>query len=102
VLAESLGQDEIVFWFEHDLYDQLQLIPILDWYAQQDMGRTKLTLICAAEYLGPSTVERLRERYPERQPVSGAQLVWWPSSPFKYSRPIFDGHAGFSRGSLLL
>lgn len=73
-LADSLGQDEVVLWFEHDLYDQLQLIQILDWYAHHDLGRTELTLICAAEYLGPSTVERLRERCPDRQPVSGAQL----------------------------
>src|SRR5437763_10352226 len=70
VLEESLGQDEVVLWFEHDLYDQLQLIQILDWYAHQNLGRTKLTMICAAEYVGSSTVERLRERYPECQPVS--------------------------------
>jgi hypothetical protein len=47
VLADSLGQDEVVLWFEHDLYDQLQLIQILDWYAHQDLRQTKLTLICA-------------------------------------------------------
>jgi hypothetical protein len=74
VLAESLGQDEVVLWFEHDLYDQLQLIEILDWFAHQKLDRTKLTLICGAEYLGMSTVERLRQRYPERQAVSRAQL----------------------------
>ena len=74
MLADSLSQEEVVLWFEHDLYDQLQLLQILDWYAHHDLNRTKLTLICAAEYLGPSAVERLRERYPERQPVSGGQL----------------------------
>lgn len=73
VLADSLGHDEVVLWFEHDLYDQLQLIQILDWFANHELD-LKLTMICAAEYLGPSTVERLRERYPEREPVSQAQL----------------------------
>src|ERR1051326_8074651 len=34
MLADSLGQEEVVLWFEHDLYDQLQLIQILDWFAQ--------------------------------------------------------------------
>src|SRR6185295_19412721 len=24
--------EEVVLWFEHDLYDQLQLIQILDWF----------------------------------------------------------------------
>jgi hypothetical protein len=27
------GEDEIVLWFEHDLYDQLQLLQLLDWLA---------------------------------------------------------------------
>lgn len=90
VLAESLGQDEVILWFEHDLYDQLQLLQILDWFAHQELDRTKLTIICGAEYLGPSTVERLRERYPERQTVSQAQLelarAAWAS--FRSSDPI--------------
>jgi hypothetical protein len=27
--------EEIVFWFEHDLYDQLQLLQVLDWMGRQ-------------------------------------------------------------------
>jgi hypothetical protein len=74
VLLESMNQDEIVLWFEHDLYDQLQLIQLLDWFGQQKRAGTKLSLICGAEYLGSATVERLRERFPQRQPVSSTQL----------------------------
>jgi hypothetical protein len=74
-LTQSLGQDEVVLWFEHDLYDQLQLIQILDWYGHQEMARTKLALICGTEYLGSSAAERLRERFPQRQPVSKFQLA---------------------------
>jgi hypothetical protein len=74
VLLESLNQDEIVLWFEHDLYDQLQVIQLLDWFGQQKVVRTKLSLVCGGEYLGPATVERLRERFPQRQPVTGTQL----------------------------
>ncbi len=74
VLADSLSQDEVVLWFEHDLYDQLQLLQILDWFAHQELGQTKLTMICGAEYLGMASVERLQQRYPERQTVSKAQL----------------------------
>ena len=80
VLAESLGQDEVVLWFEHDLYDQLQLIQILDWFAHQKLGRTKLTMICAAEYLGSSTVERLRDRSQSASPC--LKLNWsWRGQP---------------------
>ena len=34
-LAAALEGDEIVLWFEHDLYDQLQLIQILSWFASR-------------------------------------------------------------------
>src|SRR5205823_3070163 len=36
VLADSHTHDEIVLWFEHDLYDQLQLLQLLDWFSAQE------------------------------------------------------------------
>ena len=45
--------DEVVFWFEHDLYDQLILIRHLHWLAHQTRGaRTRFSLICIGEYPG--------------------------------------------------
>jgi hypothetical protein len=73
-LAASLDQDEVVLWFENDLYDQLQLIQLLDWFRVQKLAGTRLSLIGAAEYLGAASVERLRECFPQRQPVSFTQL----------------------------
>jgi len=43
---------EVVLWFEHDLYDQLQILQILDWFSDQRMGERKLTMICIGEYPG--------------------------------------------------
>ncbi|HEU4413180.1 MAG TPA: DUF1835 domain-containing protein, partial [Candidatus Angelobacter sp.] len=45
VLEDFHRHEEIVLWFEHDLYDQLQLLQILDWFSQQDLGKVKLSLI---------------------------------------------------------
>lgn len=73
-LDSSLTHDEVVLWFEHDLYDQLQLLQLLDWFAVCELGATKLSLICDAEYLGPSTPARLLERFPARRPVTDDQL----------------------------
>jgi hypothetical protein len=42
--------DEIVLWFEHDLYDQLQLIQILDRLPVD--GGVRLTAVVPATYLG--------------------------------------------------
>ena len=33
ILANHVTFDQTVLWFEHDLYDQLQLIQILDYFA---------------------------------------------------------------------
>lgn len=68
-------QDEVVLWFEHDLYDQLQQLQILDWLATAETGSTRVNLVSSHDYLGPMEAERLRELYAGRRPVSQAQLV---------------------------
>jgi len=50
-LAEFHTHEEVVLWFEHDLYDQLQLIQILDWLSRRN-DRTRLSLICIDRYEG--------------------------------------------------
>jgi hypothetical protein len=51
--------DKVVLWFEHDLYDQLQLLQIISWFATQDLEKTKLTLICTNHYLGESSAQQI-------------------------------------------
>jgi hypothetical protein len=72
ILAAAGRHDEVVLWFEHDLYDQLQLIQLLDWFAAHP--HPKLTLVCKAEYLGTMTPARAGELFKARRPVSTAQL----------------------------
>jgi hypothetical protein len=71
-LAASADEDEVVLWFEHDLYDQLQLIQVLDWFAAHP--RPGLTLINPAQYLGPSTPAELRALFALRMPIAHAHL----------------------------
>lgn len=72
-LAGCRARGEVVLWFEHDLYDQLQLVQLLDWFAAN--GRPRLTLVCGAEYLGNSEPQRLAERFTQRSPVTTEQLA---------------------------
>jgi hypothetical protein len=74
-LAGFGAHDEVVLWFEHDLYDQLQLAQLLDFFAAAERGETRLTLVCGPEYLGPSTPERLATRFGERAAVTDEQLA---------------------------
>jgi hypothetical protein len=71
-LAKAAAHGEVVLWFEHDLYDQLQLMQIIDQLAEARTDWRHITLICGAEYLGLSTPDRLRERLPQRTPLNGS------------------------------
>ncbi len=68
------AHEEVVLWFEHDLYDQLQLLQILDWFSEQSLGATRLSLMCIDEYLGLMSSERMAVLYPRRSPVTAEQL----------------------------
>ena len=74
--------DEVVLWFEHDLYDQLLLIHHLAFYLRCDPRPTKLSLICIGRYPGMPNFRGLGQLSPmqlaslldTRQLVGGAQL----------------------------
>jgi hypothetical protein len=66
--------DEVVFWFEHDLYDQLLLLRHLHWLSQIDPGPTRFALICIGEYLGELSPERLAELFRARRPITAEQI----------------------------
>jgi hypothetical protein len=74
VLEGFRQHDETVLWFEHDLYDQLQLIQILDWFSTQELGNTRLSMVCRDEYLGSINPKRILELFPLRSAVTPAQL----------------------------
>jgi hypothetical protein len=73
-LTEFRSHEEVILWFEHDLYDQLQLIQILDWFAGRDLGSTRLSLICIEGYLGELDPQELLRLFPTRHEVSAAEL----------------------------
>ncbi len=52
MLAGFPAYAEVVLWFEHDLYDQLQLLQVLDWFNAVDAGPVRLSLINPGEFLG--------------------------------------------------
>lgn len=51
-LAGFQKYDEIVLWFEYDLFDQTMLCYLLDWFSKQSLGRTKLHLLCIGSFPG--------------------------------------------------
>lgn len=74
--------DEVVLWFEHDLFDQSMLTYLLHWFSGQKPGRTKLSLLCIGEFpgierfhgLGQLTAEQLRTLSGTWQNLGQAEL----------------------------
>ena len=74
--------DEVVLWFEHDLYGQLLLIHHLAYFQLCGPGPTKLSLICIGRYPGRPNFRGLGQLSPmqlaslldTRQLVGQAQL----------------------------
>jgi Domain of unknown function (DUF1835) len=68
-LAGALGREPVVLWFEHDLYDQLQLVQVLSGLPED----APVKAILADRYLGAMAPEELAALWPGRAPVSAAQ-----------------------------
>jgi len=82
-LAQLHQFDEVVLWFEHDLYDQLQLAECLFHLSKHDDISDKSSMICIGEHsgvlyfhgFGNLSISQLEALYPGRQPISSVQLA---------------------------
>ena len=66
--------DEVVLWFEDDLYDQLQLIQLLDFLSRGAARKKTLSLIQVDGYIPPLSALRLKELDEKRSRVTSDQL----------------------------
>ena len=46
VLKSFQQYDKVILWFEHDLYDQLQILQIVDWFYLNATENSNLSIIC--------------------------------------------------------
>ncbi len=80
----------VSLWFEHDLYDQLQILQILDALASKQSGNTHITLACSDNYLGEMNAAAMLQFQSEQRSVTPdqyilAQAVW---SAFREDNPV--------------
>lgn len=81
-LASFPAYDEVIMWFEHDLFDQLALIHHLDFFARNNSKPARLSLICIDRFpgvepfvgLGQLNAEQLSSLMATRQPITSTQL----------------------------
>ena len=60
--------DKVLLWFEHDLYDQFQILQILDWFNQQNLSEITLAIICTDQYLSMQTPQQLK-KFSHKKPL---------------------------------
>ena len=77
--------EEIVLWFEYDLFCQANLLGALSWiYNSLPHSDTKVSLICVGEHpnyqrlvgLGEIVLEEFEALYPQREQLSQADLTF--------------------------
>jgi hypothetical protein len=95
-LGSGLREDEVVLWFEHDLYDQLQLLQILDWLAAHKgpPNTARITLAQSDDYLGMMEAAALRSLWERRVDVTDAQFTAARRAWAAFSAPDPQGIQG--------
>ena len=77
-ISDAASYDELVLWYEHDLFDQLNLIQLLSWMKSQLPAATIVSLVEIGSFPGRPSFKGLGELTPSdiaslfgrRQPVS--------------------------------
>jgi hypothetical protein len=67
--------EEVVLWFEHDLYDQLQILQILWMLSASGAAPGSVSLIQTDVYLASLTADELLAVYPKRRTVTDAAFA---------------------------
>jgi hypothetical protein len=81
-IDEAARADEVVLWFEHDLFDQLNLIWLLDALTGAGTPERRVRLVVIGEHpeverfhgLGQLSPAQLLALFPNRQPLTTAAL----------------------------
>jgi hypothetical protein len=78
LVEQAVAERPVVLWFEHDLYDQLQLVQILDLVRELDVDPERLELINVGTFegrpdfkgLGELSADELETLWPLRRSVT--------------------------------
>jgi hypothetical protein len=74
-LRRAAEFDEVVIWFEHDLYDQLQLLQVLTALEEQKLEPERTSIVQSGEYLGTMTADEISPLLARRRTVTPATFA---------------------------
>ena len=67
--------EEIVLWFEHDLYDQLQVAQVLTELDGMNLEPGRVSIVQSDEYLGSMVADEIVALLPKRRSVTAATFA---------------------------
>jgi hypothetical protein len=74
-LDSASRHGEVVFWFEHDLHDQLLLVHHLWWLSNHRPLRTRFSIVIGTDYLGLLTPDRFPARFAARRAITDEEIA---------------------------
>jgi len=74
-IARASDYDEVVLWFEHDLYDQLQILQILVALDALELEPGRVSIVQSEDYLGSMTADEIVALHPKRRTVTAASFA---------------------------
>lgn len=74
-VASCAERDLVQLWFEHDLYDQLQLLDVLSRLSKLELGDTALRMVCIGEHPEVPDFRGLGQLSPEQFAALDSQAV---------------------------
>jgi len=100
-------EDEVVLWFEHDLFDQLNLLWLVDRLRQAHVSMDRVRLIVIGEFpgvepfhgLGQLAVPQLASLFPTRVPVTQKQWSYATEAWAAVCAPTPDRMASLAAGT---
>lgn len=99
------SHDDVVLWFEHDLFDQTMLVYLLHQLSMQSLGDTRIHLLCIGEFpgiepfhgLGQLSVEQLESLAGTWRQIGQEELVLGSTIWQAYASPKVEDHLAIVR-----
>jgi hypothetical protein len=103
-IERAATEDEVVLWFEHDLFDQLNLLWLVDRLQCARVSMDRVRLIVIGEFpgvdpfhgLGQLTAPELASLFPARAPATEGQLSYAADAWAAVCAPTPDGMAALA------
>ena len=74
LLKRAVNYEELVLFFEHDLYDQLQVLQILDLIANNAILPQRVTMAMPPNFIAYCEDEELQQAFKHRMPIDDTEL----------------------------